>query len=149
MKVLDLCCAHQHRFEGWFQSDEDFAAQSARGLIVCPICEATEVTRLPSAPRLNLSGATAAPKPTTAAAASEQALAQWQAALMGALRQVVAQTEDVGGRFAEEARKIHYEEAPQRNIRGVASQDDVHALLDEGIEVVPLPLPSALKDTLQ
>jgi hypothetical protein len=148
MKVLDLCCDNQHRFEGWFQSDDDFAAQSARALIACPICEATQVTRLPSAPRLNLSGAGASAK-APAAASPEQALARLQAAWMGALRRIVAQTEDVGSRFAEEARKMHYEEAPPRSIRGSASRDDMHALLDEGIEVLPLPLPSALKDTLQ
>ncbi len=161
MKVLDLCCTNQHRFEGWFKSDADFESQSSGGLIVCPLCEVTGVTRVPSAPRLNLSGAaapasladgatsaagTARPMPFHGAAVAAGRL---QAAWMAALREVMARTEDVGERFAEEARKMHYDEAPARDIRGVASREQMRELLDEGIEVMPLPLPSALKDPLQ
>jgi hypothetical protein len=75
--------------------------------------------------------------------------ADLQAAWMKAVRQVIANTENVGERFAEEARRIHYGEAEQRGIRGQASREDRQALEDEGIEVHPLPLPAALKDPLQ
>ncbi len=155
MKVLDLCCTNQHRFEGWFKSDADFESQSSGGLIVCPLCEATVITRVPSAPRLNLSGAVAPQAPATDSAASKSAsgagaaAGHLQAAWMAAMRQVMARTEDVGERFAEEARKMHYDEVPIRDIRGVASREQMHDLLDEGIDVLPLPMPSALKDTLQ
>ena len=144
MKVLDLQCPDGHRFEGWFASVDDFESQLSRKLVECPMCGATHVTRLPSAPRLNLSGASETPK----ASPHEQA-AQWQARAMRAIREVLEKTENVGDRFAEEARRIHYNEAPSRNIRGVASADDAQALVEEGIDVMPLPVPAALKGPLQ
>ncbi|AOJ73791.1 hypothetical protein WL76_15200 [Burkholderia ubonensis] len=140
MKVLDLQCPHGHRFEGWFASADEFEAQLSRKLVECPVCGVTEVSRMPSAPRLNLSGATQA-KP-----ADPRAL---QAQVMRALREVLEKTENVGERFAEEARRIHYNEAPVRSIRGVTTPEDAQALVEEGIDVMPLPIPGALKETLQ
>jgi hypothetical protein len=72
-----------------------------------------------------------------------------QAAVMQAMREIINKTEDVGDNFAEEARKIHYQEAPERSIRGQATSDETAELREEGIEVVALPLLPALKDTLQ
>ncbi|ASL42959.1 hypothetical protein bAD24_I05690 [Burkholderia sp. AD24] len=141
MKVLDLQCPHGHRFEGWFASVEDFESQQSRKLVECPICGANEVSRLPSAPRLNLSGASEAKAPAAAG--------DMQARVMRALREVLEKTENVGDRFAEEARRIHYNEAPARNIRGVTTREDAKALVEEGIEVMPLPVPAALKEPLQ
>ncbi|QCP48796.1 DUF1178 family protein [Trinickia violacea] len=141
MKVLDLQCPHGHRFEGWFASADDFESQLSRKLVECPICGATEVSRMPSAPRLNLSGASdAQPAMDTA---------EWQARAMRALREVLEKTENVGERFAEEARRIHYNEAPARSIRGVTTPEDAKALVEEGIDVMPLPIPTALKESLQ
>ncbi|SDD25972.1 hypothetical protein SAMN05216345_107181 [Cupriavidus sp. YR651] len=153
MKVLDLRCAQDHRFEGWFASEEDAQSQMSRNLVQCPVCGDHAVSRLPSAPRLNLSGASAKPAPTQAAPAMQgnaevqQAMQALQARYLKAVRQVMAQTEDVGDRFAEEARRIHYEEAPERGIRGSASAEDVQALAEEGIETFPLIVPDALKQT--
>ncbi len=141
MKVLDLQCPDGHRFEGWFASADEFESQLSRKLVECPVCGATEVNRLPSAPRLNLSGAGQTSTPPDAA--------QWQAQLMRAVREVLEKTENVGDRFAEEARRIHYNEAPTRNIRGVASAEDAQALVEEGIDVMPLPVPAAMKGPLQ
>lgn len=143
MKVLDLRCANGHRFEGWFASDEDFMEQNGGGLVECPLCADTLVTRMPSAPRLNLSS----PSPPAERVPAQPA--DLQAAWVRAVRHVIANTEDVGERFAEEARRIHYGEADQRGIRGQASREDRQALQDEGIEVHPLPLPAALKGPLQ
>lgn len=140
MKVLDLQCPHGHRFEGWFASTDDFEAQLSRKLVECPVCGATEVIRMPSAPRLNLSGA------TQTRPAESHAL---QAQVMRALREVLEKTENVGERFAEEARRIHYNEAPARSIRGVTTPEDAQALVEEGIDVMPLPIPAALKEPLQ
>jgi hypothetical protein len=142
MKVLDLHCSHGHRFEGWFASAEDFESQCARQLVECPMCGATEVSRLPSAPRLNLSGASAPQQPP----ADAQAL---QAQVMRVLREVLENTENVGDRFAEEARRIHYNEAPSRSIRGVTTSEDARALAEEGIDIMSLPVPPALKGSLQ
>jgi hypothetical protein len=146
MKVLDLRCAHDHRFEGWFASEEEAQSQISRDLVQCPVCGDHAVTRLPSAPRLNLSGATAregkaGPAQPAAAPVTLQAL------YMKAVKRVLAQTEDVGDRFAEEARRMHYDEAPERGIRGSASPEEVQALAEEGIETFPLVVPDALKQT--
>ncbi|MCO4860318.1 DUF1178 family protein [Cupriavidus sp. WGlv3] len=149
MKVLDLRCAHDHRFEGWFASEEEAQSQIARDLVQCPVCGDHAVTRLPSAPRLNLSGATAPKAATRPAqpAATAAAPAALQALYMKAVKQVLAQTEDVGDRFAEEARRMHYDEAPERGIRGSASPEEVQALAEEGIDTFPLVVPDALKQT--
>ena len=161
MKVFDLRCAHEHTFEGWFGSEDDYLSQQSRGLVACPVCGDTAVVRMPSAPRLNLSGATSrsetsanqaggtpartdAPRPDVA-----QAQRQLQTLWMKAVRHVMANTEDVGNNFAEEARKIHYEEAPERNIRGTTSREEAEALADEGIDIMSLPLPDSAKETLQ
>lgn len=148
MKVLDLQCPDGHRFEGWFASADDFESQLSRKLVECPMCGATHVSRVPSAPRLNLSGASEV-QSASAGGPAAQAAAQWQAHAMRVMREVLEKTENVGDRFAEEARRIHYNEAPARNIRGVASAEDAQALVEEGIDVMPLPVPAALKDPLQ
>ncbi|PLP98633.1 DUF1178 family protein [Cupriavidus pauculus] len=153
MKVLDLRCAHDHRFEGWFASEEDAQSQISRDLVQCPVCGDHAVSRLPSAPRLNLSGATAKPAPTQSRdgepgnAEAQQMMQALQAHYLKAVRQVLAQTEDVGDRFVEEARRMHYEEAPERGIRGSATAEDVQALAEEGIDTFPLIVPDALKQT--
>jgi hypothetical protein len=178
MKVLDLHCAHQHSFEGWFSSEDDFQSQLARGLVTCPMCGDANITKMLSAPRLNLSSARGEPElrstPSANADTTEHeqhtgvptapssvpatvspqevasmAPAQLQAAWMQMVRHVVANTEDVGTQFSEEARKMHYGESEPRNIRGHATPEETEALLDEGIQVVPLPMPDALKGPLQ
>ena len=144
MKVLDLQCRNGHGFEGWFASEDDFQSQLQRGLLECPMCADREVTRRPSAPRLNLSGAREPQKPAPAAPADALA-----AAWMKAVREVMRNTEDVGERFAEEARRIHHGEADARGIRGQTTREEAKALAEEGIEVFSLPVPAALKEPLQ
>ena len=144
MKVINLRCHNGHGFEGWFASDDDFLAQNGGQQIACPLCADTVIVRLPSAPRLNLSGAREG-VPATAVASPPDPQAQW----LKAVRHVLANTEDVGERFADEARRIHYGETAERGIRGQASADEREALRDEGIEVTPLALPAALKEPLQ
>jgi len=177
MKVLDLQCRQGHRFEGWFGSQADYHAQRDRGLVTCPVCNDSEITKMLSAPRLNL-GHGAAPEPKqvegspsadagSAAGSSPsgpadeasaaptlpdvapETLQQMQAAMMKMVRHVMANTEDVGTQFAEEARKIHYGEREARHIRGQATRDETEALIDEGIDVMALPVPENLKGTLQ
>lgn len=167
MKVLDLQCAHHHVFEGWFGSEGDFQDQLSRGLVQCPLCGDAEVTKRLSAPRLNFgkgkeSGGrdvvdVSAKGEATRASASantelatvpsaEQAIA---AAWMAMTRKIMANTQDVGDKFAEEARKIHYGETEERGIRGKATPDETQALIEEGIAVMPLFVPDALKGPLQ
>jgi len=147
MKVLNLQCTHQHVFEGWFGSEDEFVSQRERGLLECPICGDREVAKLPSAPRLNLGASEPAATAKTDVAAMPQAALQ--KAWLQMVRQVMANTEDVGERFAEEARRIHYGESEERGIRGQASPEETEALLDEGIQVLPLPVPKALKGPVQ
>ncbi len=154
MKVLDLQCAHGHGFEGWFASEEDFGNQLERELLECPLCGDKTIAKLPSAPRLNLGAREPAPGRAQPAAAGEQAVAAlppaaMQAAWMQMVRRVMAQTEDVGERFAEEARRMHYGETEERGIRGQATRAQTEELLDEGIAVMPLPIPAGLKEPLQ
>ncbi|WP_425260496.1 DUF1178 family protein [Rubrivivax sp. RP6-9] len=144
MKVLNLRCANGHGFEGWFASDDDFMDQNDRGLVECPLCSDRVVTRLPSAPRLNLSGAR-----EPAVATKEGTAVDLQAAWLQAVQHMLANTEDVGERFADEARRIHYGETAHRGIRGEASPEERQALHEEGIEVLSIPVPRALKGPVQ
>lgn len=151
MKVLNLQCTHRHVFEGWFASEDDFVSQLGRGLVACPMCGDTTISKMLSAPRLNL-GRAREEVPAkqevqqVVSGATEQAL---QAAWLTVTRRIMANTEDVGNKFAEEARKIHYGETPERGIRGQASREETESLIEEGIAVMPLPIPEALKGPLQ
>ena len=147
MKVLNLGCMQNHRFEGWFASDADFQAQFARGLVECPMCGDRAVTRLPTAPRLNVSKARA---PEAAASPGDAPIEMtMQAAWLRAVRHVMSNTDDVGERFAEEARRIHYGESDTRAIRGQATRHEAQALQEEGIEVMSFAVPAALKGPVQ
>ncbi len=145
MKVFNLRCGQDHRFEGWFASEADRQAQLTRGLLTCPMCGDPQVTTLPSAPRLQVGPK--APEPPeaaarTAAPAEASSAVTLQGAWMKAVRHILENTDDVGDRFAEEARRIHYGEVEARSIRGQATVDETQALREEGIEVVALPLPA-------
>lgn len=147
MKVLDLACDVGHSFEGWFGSEDDYLQQRQQGLLTCPACGSAAVEKKLSAPRLNL-GATA-PGCDVVPAADADAEHARQARLWRAVREVLAHTEDVGAGFAEEARRIHKGRAPERGIRGQASAQEVKSLLEDGVQVMPLPLPADMKETLQ
>ncbi len=150
MKVLNLRCAHDHSFEGWFASEDDFQSQCERGLVECPLCGDQAISKLPTAPRLNVSKARDPSLATTIStpAATPEAMTM-QSMWLRAVQHVMAHTDDVGERFVEEARRIHYGEVEERAIRGQATKEDALALQEEGIEVVSLPVPTAVKGTLQ
>ena len=142
MIVYDLGCAHGHRFEGWFASGDEIARQADARLVRCPFCDDADVARLPSAKvstkasrRKKAKTASEAPAPQE----MHETIAGFPADLVAKLREAVRNTENVGRRFPEEARKIHYEEAPARAIRGQASKEESDALEEEGIEFSTLP----------
>jgi len=143
MIIFELSCAHGHRFEGWFASGEEFARQQERSLVTCPICDDAHVERLPSA-RVSVPKGAARDNAPAAEAGEERNDVQ-NAALglpadaIAKLREIVRNTENVGRRFPEEARKIHYREVEPRAIRGQASRDEAQALVDEGIDFASLP----------
>lgn len=145
MKVLNLRCAHDHRFEGWFASNDEFEQQMQRGLVDCPMCGDKAIDRLPSAPRLNTLALREAPAQPSTANPGIELQQRW----LQAVKHVMERTEDVGERFPEEARRIHYGEAEDRGIRGRASREDAEALREEGIEIVSMPVPESLKGPLQ
>jgi len=168
MIIYDLACPHGHHFEGWFASGDDFVAQKARELVRCPICDDAAVAIVPSAkvatPRAGAGAAghagsrrgaagrsgsrgqgERAPDPNrhADADAGEAVPANFASGLpaemLSKLREIVRAAEDVGRRFPEEARRIHYDEAPARPIRGQASREETEELREEGIDVSPLP----------
>jgi hypothetical protein len=161
MKVLNLQCAHQHEFEGWFGSEDEYTSQLERGLVSCPLCGDAQIQKKLSAPRLNLRAgrhqvqAPAEPMSRASVAMSnsnhgaQPDLAAMQARIMQALREVMANTEDVGERFADEARAMHHGEVEHRQIRGQASPQEALELMEEGIEVIALPSVPGIKETLQ
>lgn len=137
MKIFDLLCVGGHRFEGWFASAEDYAGQKKRGLVACPTCGSQGVDRVPSATRFNTGAAQPAPREP----AGQDPFAIAQKLYSRMLDELLTKSEDVGSGFPAEARRIHYQEAPARSIRGQASQEEHDALVDEGIPVARLPIP--------
>ena len=149
MIVFDLGCDNEHRFEGWFSSSEDFERQHKEHLLSCPICSSTEVRRLLTAARVN----TGKPERDNEEAGRRGEQVTQEAGhyanfdgarMLKLISHIVENTEDVGRAFAEEARKIHYQEAPERHIRGTALPQEVESLREEGIDVVALPVPPHL-----
>lgn len=168
MLVVDLHCEGGHLFEGWFASADDLSSQKERGLLTCPVCGSHDVTRRPSAARLNVSAlkaaklegsqsapvaqplreVAAAPSPTHDAEAA-QALQAMQKLYWQAVRHVVANTEDVGDRFVDEVRGMHHGDVPERAIRGQATAEERAELREEGIDVLSMPIPAGIKGTVQ
>ena len=151
MIVYDLVCARQHRFEGWFGSADDYTRQRDEELIRCPMCDDATIERRPSA-NIQVGRAPEMPEPvaekketprTEGAIANverpDAPVAGGHAEAIKLLRRLVAETENVGRAFPEEARKIHYEEAPKRGIRGQATSEEADALREEGIDFMSLP----------
>jgi hypothetical protein len=127
MIVYNLICDQQHRFEGWFDSGDEFAAQQLRGQVECPLCESKQVRKLPAGSYVK--------------SASEKAR---EASLEAVRRKVIdyihTHTEDVGPAFAEAVRKMHYQEIEPRGVRGRATPSQIQELTEEGIEVFALPV---------
>lgn len=146
MKVFDLQCDEQgHLFEGWFASHENYDEQQARGLVSCPMCGSNKVSKRLSAPHLNVSHlkapqAVPAPRPASEGAGGPTVdMARLQAAVLKQVRDMVRKAENVGPRFAEEARRIHEGEADERPIRGTSTPEERQALAEEGIDFLALP----------
>jgi hypothetical protein len=146
MIVFDLKCRRDHVFEAWFQSGSAYEAQRKAGKVTCPECGSAKIVKAPMAPHL-ARGREIAPRQDIAASDASLPTADAAAApspremLLRLKREVEAKCENVGERFAEEARKIHYGETERRDIYGQASDADAAALVEEGIEFQPLPWP--------
>jgi len=136
MIVFELVCPDRHRFEGWFASAGDFESQKAHGLLSCPVCSDSSIEKLLTAklgkPEAELQENSALPAAPAAARPRN---------LNELIEYVLLNTENVGKEFPSEARRIHYKEIPQRSIRGLATGEETQELLEEGIAVLPLPIP--------
>lgn len=144
MIIYDLCCENGHRFEGWFQSAADYESQQERHLVCCPQCDIHVVKRVPSAiaigsHRPDEYNQEASNGKSTASNAMMPAGTQVMAMYRQLVQAMVNNCEDVGRSFVEEARKIHYNEAPERPIRGDATEEECEALSEEGIAILRLP----------
>ena len=138
MIVFELICKDQHRFEGWFASGEDFTSQQSRGLLNCPVCGGAHVVKLPTAKIRKQSTEVVPAAPDNAVLQPTQGS---KIDISRVIDYILTHTEDVGKGFAEEARKIHYQEAPRRSIRGVATRSETEELTEEGVPVFSLPIP--------
>jgi len=143
MIVFDLSCGQGHVFEAWFGSSADYEAQRARGLVACPICGGSEVSKAVMAPNVGAKGnRTPAAVPMRSGGVPAPAeMKTMLAALARAQAKMLEGSEHVGKRFADEARAIHVGDAPERPIHGQATQEEAKALVEEGVPVAPLPLP--------
>lgn len=134
MIVFELICADRHRFEGWFASADDFEGQKARGMLSCPVCSDCKIEKLLTAkigrPEADASAGTQPPAP----AAPFRKLHEM-------IDYILLNTENVGRDFPSEARRIHRKETRERSIRGIATGEETRDLLEEGIAVMPLPVP--------
>ena len=128
MILYDLRCTADHRFEGWFRNSDGFEEQRASGEVSCPVCGSTNVSKAPMAPAV-----------TRAAPEVARPQVDPLTMLRALRREVEARYENVGERFAEEARRIHYGEIESRGIYGDSTPQEAEALADEGIEVVAIP----------
>ena len=136
MIVFELICRDQHRFEGWFSSGDDFSSQQSRGLLECPICGGAHVEKLPTAKIRKQQE----PTPQATDNSSQTSVATPVDAAR-VIDYILTHSEDVGKSFAEEARRIYYQQAPQRSIRGVATRSEAEDLHEEGVPVFSLPIP--------
>lgn len=152
---FSLVCDKAHGFDAWFRFAADFDTQSARGLLSCPHCGSSAVAKGLMAPQVRTSESreqTRLPVPQPAADAPAEAPSALPAALMtpegreilGRLKELKAKlienSENVGPKFAEEARRIHYGEAPERPVHGQATAEEARALVEEGVGILPLPV---------
>jgi hypothetical protein len=132
---FSLICDSEHEFDGWFSSSDDFDNQLKRGLLTCPICDSAKISKSLMSPSVSTGR-----QKEKVALANMTATHKEVAEQLKVLRNKMTDgAEDVGRRFPEEARKIHYGETEKRGIYGEANQEEVTSLVEEGVEIVPLP----------
>ncbi len=133
MIVFDLICLQGHKFEGWFDDGNAYEDQKARGLLICPVCNDADISKIPTAFSIK------AAHPEKAPALAQKELAR----LAKKLAEFIENNFDnVGSRFATEALKIHYGVTEPRNIRGTSTQEEEKTLKEEGIEFIKIPVVS-------
>lgn len=140
MIKFTLACDKGHDFEGWFGSSVDFEAQMKRGLVSCPFCGTLKVEKALMAPSVTTSRTKEKIQDKINVATVNNSRQAMFAELKELRDKITANSENVGERFPEEARKIHYGESEERGIYGEASSEDVKDLVEEGVKIAPLPV---------
>ena len=152
MIVFDLSCSEGHRFEGWFGSSDDYAAQQAEGLLTCPQCGSEEIGKAPMAPSVPAKSSIreAGENTGTQLAKGDMPVEVKKAfeTLARAQSKALESSTWVGDQFAEKAREMHYGEADEAPIHGRATRDEAEDMVAEGISVAPLLVPVAPPDEL-
>lgn len=144
MITYSLICENAHKFDAWFRNAEAYDDQHKRGIVACPMCNSRQVEKALMAPAVRL-GADKGERPVAprtdkvAVASGHPDQAKWLDMMRTLRAKMVAEADDVGDKFAEEARKIHYKEAEARGIYGEATREEVAGLVEEGIDFLPLP----------
>jgi len=146
MVIYNLLCKKNHNFEGWFPSFEDFQKQADKKLISCPTCGTTKVEKMPHACAVHVKkeqprALPVKAKKTTPAPAPAPTAAEFKEMLLHVHHYVKENFEDVGPRFAEEAKQIHKGVAEEPPIHGTATLNEVKELAEEGVPCMPLPKP--------
>lgn len=135
MIKFSLVCDSGHEFEGWFKDGADFDTQSKRGFLECPACGSAHVSKALMAPNVAARHDRDRMNVVTGSPTQHEIMAK----MRDLARLVRDQGENVGSRFAEEARKIHFGEKEARGIYGKATPEEVSGLIDDGVDVMPLP----------
>ena len=133
MIVFDLKCLQGHKFEGWFDDGKAYEDQKANGLLICPVCNGANISKIPSAFSIKAS------HPEKSPALPQKELAKLEKTLAAFIEN---NFDNVGSRFATEALKIHYGVTEPRNIRGTSTQEEEKTLKEEGIEFIKIPVVS-------
>lgn len=142
MIIYDLRCTHNHKFEGWFKTSDDYRSQNEGGLLSCPVCGSSEVVKLPTASRIKRHS-------SSRGGLSDDQLVTAEHTLLGKIREYVDHNYvDVGSEFPEQARKIHYGEIQPAPIRGTATATEAQELHEEGVNVISLPTAFINKEKL-
>ncbi|MCD7061243.1 DUF1178 family protein [Pelagibacterium xiamenense] len=135
MIQYSLVCEANHKFDAWFRNAEAYEDQADRGILTCPVCNSTKVEKALMAPALSR----AAESEKVSLSAGHPDRAKMLEAMRQLRAKLTADADYVGDKFAEEARKIHYNEAEERGIYGEATRDEVSSLIEDGIDFMPLP----------
>jgi len=134
-----LHCDNAHDFEAWFRSNDDYDTQVRRGFVECPICGSNKVQKALMAPQVATGRAKDERNRAIAVAAGQTMQREMMETMRQITKHVKAHADNVGDKFPEQARKMHYGETDAKPIYGTAAPDQVEALVDEGVEVLPLP----------
>ncbi len=156
MIVFDLKCDGGHQYEAWFKSSSAYEEQKEAGFVTCPYCDSSNISKAPMAPNIPAKSNQKPEPAVTAKSSSGDKVNQVAAGNNGELGKMIAEAEkfltgvrkhvednfdNVGNNFAEEARKIHYGETEERGIYGESTKEETLELIDEGINVLPVPVP--------